>query len=452
MQKVYLLLRNNQQTGPHSLEELLQLNLKPFDLIWVEGKSYGWSYPTEVDTLKTFVTPTTTERKESHGMPPSKAASPVTDTNANKKIFVSLPVGTALPSASSSSTAGVDALEHKAEELRKRVQSYNPQAQEPLQEDIKTNYARSLNSVEKEYTSWIYQKKIKKKNFISTKYSIVASIIAVGLVGGWWAGKAVFSKPEISNISSVMQSNIKEPAAAFDLSSTTELPAAVATNNIKLQKQTVTPNSKKAKEKKDASVVNITKERILKTEPGVVLKEPTNEQEENSAPVITEEKSEPAVAEKPQEKKRSLKELFGGLFKKNKKEEPAQQEPKSADNSNNERNATHRGEESAVGSNNVDLLEQVEIKMNKSDDDWMMGVQGLKLTLYNRSTATLKTAAVDVLYYSEQNSLLEKKRIQFSNIAPKKSQTVAAPDHRMADHVDYKIVNATGVEDAYAKQ
>ena len=54
MQKVYLLLRNNQQTGPHSFEELLELHLKPYDLIWVEGKSLGWRYPTEIETLKPF--------------------------------------------------------------------------------------------------------------------------------------------------------------------------------------------------------------------------------------------------------------------------------------------------------------------------------------------------------------------------------------------------------------
>jgi len=55
MQKPYSLLRNNKQSGPYSLEELLLLNLKPFDLVWVEGKSGGWSYPTEIDALKQHV-------------------------------------------------------------------------------------------------------------------------------------------------------------------------------------------------------------------------------------------------------------------------------------------------------------------------------------------------------------------------------------------------------------
>ena len=56
MQKIYSLLRNNKQSGPYTLEELLQLKLKPFDLVWVEGKSGGWSYPTEIDSLKIYVT------------------------------------------------------------------------------------------------------------------------------------------------------------------------------------------------------------------------------------------------------------------------------------------------------------------------------------------------------------------------------------------------------------
>ncbi|MDB5207164.1 MAG: hypothetical protein JWR72_2239, partial [Flavisolibacter sp.] len=51
MQKVFILLRNNQQTGPFSLEEIIQFDLKPYDLIWIEGKSAGWYYPQEIKAL-----------------------------------------------------------------------------------------------------------------------------------------------------------------------------------------------------------------------------------------------------------------------------------------------------------------------------------------------------------------------------------------------------------------
>src|SRR6476469_6351751 len=95
---------------------------------------------------------------------------------------------------------------------------------------------------------------------------------------------------------------------------------------------------------------------------------------------------------------------------------------------------------------------QVQMKSNQSPADWMMGVQGLKLTLYNKSPAQLKNATVEVSYYSEQNDLLQKKTLQFSNIAPQKSQTLPAPDHRLADHVEYNVISASGESSAYAKQ
>jgi hypothetical protein len=50
--KKYLLLRNNKQSGPYTSEELLALGLKSQDLLWVEGKSASWRYPSEFDEFK----------------------------------------------------------------------------------------------------------------------------------------------------------------------------------------------------------------------------------------------------------------------------------------------------------------------------------------------------------------------------------------------------------------
>lgn len=50
----FLLLRSNKQSGPYSAEELQQMGLKPYDLIWVDGKSAAWRYPGEVEDLKSF--------------------------------------------------------------------------------------------------------------------------------------------------------------------------------------------------------------------------------------------------------------------------------------------------------------------------------------------------------------------------------------------------------------
>ena len=48
MERVYLLLRNNQQTGPFTIGELLQQQLIPSDMIWIEGKSVAWTYLSEL--------------------------------------------------------------------------------------------------------------------------------------------------------------------------------------------------------------------------------------------------------------------------------------------------------------------------------------------------------------------------------------------------------------------
>jgi hypothetical protein len=50
----YLLLRDNKQSGPYSLEELIEKGIKAYDLIWLDGKSAAWRYPSEIEELKPY--------------------------------------------------------------------------------------------------------------------------------------------------------------------------------------------------------------------------------------------------------------------------------------------------------------------------------------------------------------------------------------------------------------
>ncbi len=49
---MYLLLRDNKQSGPFTAEELITKGIKQDDLVWVEGKSTAWRYPQEVQELQ----------------------------------------------------------------------------------------------------------------------------------------------------------------------------------------------------------------------------------------------------------------------------------------------------------------------------------------------------------------------------------------------------------------
>jgi hypothetical protein len=50
----YLLLRDNKQSGPYTVAELVAMGIKAYDLVWLEGKSAAWRYPSEVEELKAY--------------------------------------------------------------------------------------------------------------------------------------------------------------------------------------------------------------------------------------------------------------------------------------------------------------------------------------------------------------------------------------------------------------
>lgn len=60
MAQLYRLLRNNKESGPYPIEELISMRLKAYDLVWVEGKSASWRYPCEINELKSYA-PVATE-------------------------------------------------------------------------------------------------------------------------------------------------------------------------------------------------------------------------------------------------------------------------------------------------------------------------------------------------------------------------------------------------------
>lgn len=50
----YRLLRDNKESGPYSEEEMIAKGFKPYDLLWAEGKTAGWQYPSEIAAFKNY--------------------------------------------------------------------------------------------------------------------------------------------------------------------------------------------------------------------------------------------------------------------------------------------------------------------------------------------------------------------------------------------------------------
>lgn len=517
MQKVYLLLRSNKQTGPYSLEELLQLNLKPFDLVWVDGRSAAWQYPSEIPSLKPYVPETphadapfkpiataVMEEKLSLASNENYHSQPripnFQNTEIPKKVFVSIPK-TYASTSEQKAYAGQSAYrEHKAymppveepvyekkEKVKSTPPSYNQSGssclqQKPVEEDaMRTDYSRPLNDVEENYTNRMYKQKTKKKSPVNPKDLVLAVLILAVIGGGYY----VMSKPSVAN--SVLPANkIATQTTRQTTVNNTEETEPKEILSPGQPGQRAIPNTNDISNTTNANIstnansgsIAAKQPKTIKTKsPVIVSKSQTNSSvpsSQNSMPV---EKTNPnihdgnnndddvfneAEGKQPQEnvpveKKRKLREVIKNIF--SKKEEPKNNQvvlenPKPANNRQaTRRDADDNSSNSNPGSNEINtasLMEQVVLSSN-APDNWMMGVKNLKITLQNRSNVAIQTASVTVNYYDENNQLLEKKLIYFNNVFPKARTTIAAPDHKFADHVDFKLTTISAKENRYVK-
>lgn len=153
----YLLLRNNRETGPHSLEQLGSIGLLSLDLIWIENESTSWSHPGEIDELKGLV----------------KLDLPLEKTNRQQhksdKIFIALPPGFTQKQNSSRS--------NEVHSLRSEVVATDTNSLE----DLKENY-RTLDLKKP-----VWNKKI----FHSSQAASIAAIFIGVVIGAFIVKKTV---------------------------------------------------------------------------------------------------------------------------------------------------------------------------------------------------------------------------------------------------------------------
>jgi hypothetical protein len=480
MQKVYLLLRDNKQTGPHSLEELLELGLKPYDLIWVEGRSCGWSYPSEINALKPYAAavpaaPAPAQSTESMPSTPPTYTTSDTATSSSpkaiappKSIFVRLPGKEQQEAAPVKEAPTASDWDRRVEELRQRAQAYTPvppEAEEPA--TLNTNYSRSLDEVEEQYTDWMYRQKTKKKVRLSGKQ---ISTLAIGVIlvgGGYLAASSLVGgrQQEQAQVQlSAKPLSVQQPGEEKTVASETEaVSGPVVYEDEPQAKEPQHRATVPHKEPKKRSLVLPAKNTVAKGTP------PPRQQAESTRkvahlppvdnPATTEEKKPAAdepVTAAPKAKKKSLADKIDGFIEKiaskglsgrEQKEEPTTQ----SDPGTGERRSTRRDGEGTPSVDPTELARQVEVVANQSDN-WMMGVKDLKLTVRNYSTVPIRSANIEVSYYSENDNLLEKKTVYVSAIPPKGKKTIAAPDQRMADHVSFRVVSVSADEEAYARQ
>ncbi|MCU7551940.1 DUF4339 domain-containing protein [Chitinophagaceae bacterium LB-8] len=489
MQKGYLLLRDNHQSGPFSLEELLQHELKTTDLVWEEGRSAGWSFPYEIASLKPFLhleAPPVQKEKEvkrddaphqeilASDMDAPFASKSVT----SKNVYVSLP-DHHLHREEHQHEHLEETLEQKAEAIRKRAfaalehgsstenRTLKPESMlfdTPY--ELETKVARTTSEIGEDYSAWLYTKQIQKKKKARRRKSILTGVSVVFLISlGIIFYKGVLinnyedivgAKPTLElKKDDVAQGNVQPQNLSRSLTNEPTSGLATGPNTDtsmvpgSIEKAKV--NSKQAHNNHSLKPIETISNSIAKDDSN---HETTPVESLDTAQIINDKVTEDVAAESKKKEKSGGKKngFFGRLF--GSRDRTENNEVKTEETNTAQapvESVPKRKSETSHTATNITNFISVSSNV-PAESLWMLGVQGLKLTLTNKSNETVKTATVEVRYYNEDKDLLEKKVVYFNNVSPKSSQTVAAPDHRLAERTDYQLVSAVPKEDGYVRQ
>lgn len=295
MQKVYLLLRNNRQSGPFSIDELWQQNLRATDMVWIEGKSTAWAYLSELE-LK----PTVSDEKPVATMPGRR----------------------------------VDDIEWKAEQLRKQALTYQPVAKPNIipREPVKVKESTGENDTEPESIDFVDHRKDRR----SILGEVLMTAVIIGIfAGGLYGGRTLFfnqsgvASPVVTKMNTTDQhhANKREiPVNEFDQINNVETTEPSIDSNILAAlpqpknntARSTTPSTQPAT-KIDSNEVAIHQPTTEKQAEPVLP--PVVKTTEADSTKNEKSKTEPeAGVTEETEKKKSLGQAIKGLFKKKKKQ------------------------------------------------------------------------------------------------------------------------------------
>lgn len=391
--KQFLLLRSNKQSGPYSAEELRQMGLKPYDLIWVEGKSAAWRYPGEVEDLKSFAPAVEEQPYDRFYKKPSESAQQPEETPADipanaaasqpapqpkpqpapakkpreyKRIFVTLPSG----------------LAARAQEPPK--QKISPPVNDELAQEEQPTY---LSQQAQKQTDTYRPKEQRSRSRAIPAIALIAgmvALVALGIVIGMYINK----KPELSQ---QQNTTALHSGAQIDAGNEVHYTNTPATE----QQQAALPADTLLHEEtsKPAPVIKQKKIAVTIDSPAQVVPEPQKVEK----PAVT----ETATAKRPVE-------------------QPAPSLDKMVSVTNNDYQVGPFG-----------------------------GISKLALTLTNSSEYDLSLVVVQLEYLKVNKEVFKTENLYFRDVAPNSSVTVNAPRSGRGNTINYKVTLINSKDQIY---
>ena len=400
----YLLLRDNKQSGPYTVPEIIELGIKPYDLVWLDGKSVAWRYPSEIEELKAY-SPTVEEqpfdrfyKKPEQVIKPAPAVVqstehlayvPKTETAeeeeipVQKKVYINFPVGNA-----------------PAKKTVPEKKVYIPEPVQTVQQPI--SFTEKTNQPVPERISSYNSKPATDRKYVY--YAGAACVILIGLIAMLWINnntqqerlkelntivKEIENKKANDLTMQTTQVKNVEPAPVPQTSETIVNPELLSTNDYN------TPVKPAVNETPAAAVEKVPApkkaDQPAADASGVVFKE---------RPVLRRSDNDQATV----------------ITNKNENADPA---TPSSDN----------------------LFKQVSVKTNKYKTGVLGGISNLQLELTNNSKRELHKVAIQIKYLGPEKKVVNTQTVYFENVAPGEHTTIDVPKSKRGVTIDYIITD-----------
>ena len=452
----YLLLRNNKESGPYTLDSLIQLGLKPYDLVWVEGRSAAWRYPSEVAELKAYAPvveeqpfdrffrkeervesrekklpemreevpqlPAVKEEKqfteyESRYIPPVKSSRP-------RSVYVTMPRG--------DQPATPKSEKKPAPEPITPIKSGQPSS-EPAAPELETKFEQPLDEIKQLYVKTLQERRHRRSRKLFWQKHGRNLALALGFVGAAvFLGYMVMGKsstPEKILAYQEPMQEMTEPALANPKAETDtmeRMPSPASSTEIfETVNKPDRPVSSSKLEKPDPSIV------YTDTPP----KKPETDETTKATYKGRVGKQSPVTESATYEYETSAQNAQTGAREKSVRDESK------PGNENADQSLTKIREQKTVASSVPDHLQgQLSVRSNDYKRVAFGGIRDLRLTVTNSSPKMLEKVVVELQYLKPNEEPLKTELVSFRGIGPQQSYTIRVPDTNRGIKVKYDII------------
>ncbi len=426
----YLLLRDNKESGPYSLEELVARGLKAYDLIWVKNKSAAWRYPGELPELKPYA-PAVEEQpydrffkrdpsnnqenrnevRNETAKPqnlyerPAESNEPKKSFSPSRSVYVNLPNSKpAEPRQTPSPTPS------PVEEPSPTISvSENPAA-------AQIKYSQPLDEIKEMYVKTLKERKqkIALRTYI-LKSMRRAAVIIVLVACGVFAGFMLRSDKDGQELQASSGNTSQEVSAQNTL-----IPEQFESETIEEQEPapiTLNPQEKKALDKLVAkSLSEIPVEKKASKQLMVAS------QDENTRK-IQEFQSSFVNPETGERGKRS------------------REESRTSTSAITQEEISSPIDKSTRDTKRSGIYSMVDVKSNDYYKVAFGGIRDLELTVSNNSEKHLEEVLVELQYIKPNEQPLRTENIRFKSMEPNSTATIRVPDTNRGVNIRYRIIH-----------